>query len=135
MHSRRFHILMLVVICCIELYIGLYVRDQFIRPFIGDLLIVPLMCFFFSSLWPKRWPLIVPLMWAFALSVEFAQYFDLVPRLGLSHIPMVNILIGRVYDPLDLLAYSLGALLAVGLYVAHMRWVSVRQRALSTLLK
>lgn len=49
----------------------------------------------------------------FAFMVEFAQYFKLVEVLGLEGNRLARIVIGSTFDPLDLLAYTLGAIAVV----------------------
>ena len=40
MKKRIFYIISFLVIFCIEVLIALYVRDRFIRPYVGDMLVV-----------------------------------------------------------------------------------------------
>ena len=42
MKKRIFYIISFLVIFCIEVLIALYVRDRFIRPYVGDMLVVVL---------------------------------------------------------------------------------------------
>ena len=42
MKKRFFYIISFLVIFCIEVLIALYVRDCFIRPYVGDMLVVVL---------------------------------------------------------------------------------------------
>lgn len=42
MKKRIFYIISFLVIFCIEVFIALYVRDSFIRPYMGDALVVVL---------------------------------------------------------------------------------------------
>lgn len=60
-----------------ELLIGIYVRDSFIRPFVGDLLVVVLIyCFLMTFL--KKNPITVAIgVFVFACIVELNQYFKL----------------------------------------------------------
>ena len=93
----------------IEVLIALFVRDQLIRPFIGDVLVVMLIFFLlksFLTVSPKR--LLVGTL-AFAWTVEFAQYFNFVSLLGLENFKIAQIILGSTFDRLDLLAYTLGA--------------------------
>ena len=42
MKKRIFYIISFLVIFCIEVLIALYVRDNFVRPYVGDVLVVVL---------------------------------------------------------------------------------------------
>ena len=73
------------VILIIEFIIGVYIHDAFIRPYIGDVLVVILICcfiriFILRSL--RRLPVYV---FAFACFIELFQYFQLADRLELSN--------------------------------------------------
>jgi hypothetical protein len=46
-----------------------------------------------------------------AFFVELLQYFRVIDILGLEHNKVARVVIGSVFDPLDLLAYLVGAVL------------------------
>ncbi len=46
-----------------------------------------------------------------AYSIESLQYFDILSSLGLEHNALARLVLGAVYDPLDLFAYTLGGIL------------------------
>ena len=48
----------------------------------------------------------------FAYSIEISQYFKIIPLLGFRENFFTRIVFGSVFDPLDLIAYSIGGLLA-----------------------
>jgi hypothetical protein len=48
---------------------------------------------------------------ASAFTVEFLQYFRIIDLLGLEHSKIARVVIGSVFDPLDLIAYFTGAVL------------------------
>ena len=105
----------------VELGIGLYMHDRFIRPFIGDLLVVWLLFFLCRSLLVTAPSRLLLAVWVFCCAVEFGQYWRLVEVLHLDQVALARIVIGATFDGNDLLAYTLGALL---LYA----WLQVRQR-------
>ena len=94
----------------IELVIGLYVNDRFIRPFVGALLVVWLIFFLCRSLLVTSSPRLLLAVWLFCCAVEFGQYWRLVELLHLQQLPLARIVIGATFDGMDLLAYTLGAL-------------------------
>ena len=101
-----------------ETLIALYVRDRFIRPFLGDVLVVLLICFFFMSflaLAPRTLAL-ATLMLAFG--VEAAQYFDFLSLVGLGDYRLARVILGSTFDWLDLVAYAAG----FGVLVITGRW-------------
>ncbi|MGS0730155.1 ribosomal maturation YjgA family protein, partial [Shewanella sp. 0m-11] len=88
-------------------------NDGFIRPFIGDLLVVIWMFLLLASfinLSPIKLSVSVLIL---AYSIEIAQYFKLVNLLGLQNNSFARTVIGSTFDWLDFLAYSLGWLAIV----------------------
>lgn len=105
---RRPYLLAALLLFLIELFIALYVRDRFIRPYVGDFLVVILIYCFLMSFW-RAAPLKVALwVLAFSFAVEVGQHFHLVDRLGLGQCEVARIVIGTGFAWEDLLAYTLG---------------------------
>ncbi len=99
-----------LIIFGIEVIIARFVHDGFIRPFLGDALVIGLIYTFVKTFFntPPR-PAILGVV-AFAFTVEVAQYFQLAHYLGLADQRWAVIVLGATFDPLDLLAYVLGGL-------------------------
>jgi DMSO/TMAO reductase YedYZ heme-binding membrane subunit len=105
----------------VELGIALFVDDNFVRPYLGDVLVIPLV-YCFVATWFELAPLRLGLgVLAFAFGVEFAQYFQIVFRLGLAHNTIARTVIGTAYSPLDFVAYTVGAMLTVTMHQALRR--------------
>lgn len=98
-----------------EVLIALFVNDQFIRPFLGDVLVVILLFAFLKIFITKRDLLVALSVLTFAVLIEFAQYFKLNELLGLQDYKLCRIILGSTFDPLDLLAYFLGFIVALAL--------------------
>ena len=93
-----------------------WVHDTLIRPFIGDVLVVMLLfCLLRAVIQINNKHLIVAVL-IFSYAVEIGQYFQLAYLLGVAQYPIARIVIGSTFDGMDLVAYTLGALL---LSVAH----------------
>ncbi|MBN8673106.1 MAG: DUF2809 domain-containing protein [Chitinophagales bacterium] len=107
--NPRFFLLTLVLFV-IEVLIAVYVHDNFVRPYVGDYLVVMLLycgvrAFINAS--PLKIALAVLL---FAYFIELLQYFHLVDRLGLAGNTVARTVIGYGFEWLDLLAYTLGVI-------------------------
>ena len=116
------------LLLAVELVIGLYMHDRFIRPFVGDLLVVWLIFFLCRSLLITSWPRLLLAVWLFCCAVEFGQYWRLVEVLHLEQVPLARIVIGATFDGNDLLAYTLGALSLYTLLRFQQRRSSPRHR-------
>lgn len=96
-----------------EVLIALFVHDQFIRPYVGDFLVVILIyCFVKSFLNTPVVPTALGVL-LFAYTVEVLQYFRIVEVLGLQHSRAARIIIGSSFEWLDMLAYTLGILMVI----------------------
>jgi len=96
-----------------EVLIALFVHDQFIRPYIGDFLVVILIyCFVKSFLNTPVVPTALGVL-VFAYTVELLQYFRIVEVLGLQHSRAARIIIGSSFEWQDMLAYTMGVLMVI----------------------
>ncbi|MRG48311.1 DUF2809 domain-containing protein [Chitinophaga sp. SYP-B3965] len=97
-----------ILLFIIEVLIAAYLHDDFIRPYVGDFLVVILLyCFVRSFLQAPVVPVALAVL-AFSYLVETLQYFNVVKHLGLEHSRIANIVIGNYFTWSDILAYTLG---------------------------
>lgn len=94
--------------------IALWVRDGFVRPFLGDVLAVIWLYTVIRSFLKVSAKQGVTLAWTGAVALECAQYAGLITLLGLQDYKPARIILGATFDPLDLLAYTLGATCVYG---------------------
>lgn len=97
-----------ILLLLIEIAIARWVNDSFVRPYLGDYLVVILI---YATLMactklPIRTGLIATLLFAYA--VESAQYFNVVGLLGLENIKVARIIIGTSFSWMDMVCYTLG---------------------------
>lgn len=92
----------------IEVLIALYVHDRFVRPYIGDVLVVILIYCFVCSFVKGPVLTIALFVLAFSFLVETMQYYNLVKLLGLEHSKLANVVIGNFFSWVDILAYTVG---------------------------
>lgn len=99
------------VVLIIEILIALFVRDSFIRPYGGDILVTILICCFMRMIFMEKIPLLPLWVFLFAVTVEVLQYFDIVSILGLGGIKFFVVLVGNSFSVIDILCYAIGCLL------------------------
>ena len=110
---NRLYFILSVLLFGIEILIAKFAHDQFIRPYVGDLLVVILIyCFIKSFL---NTPVLITALFVllFAYTVEILQYFHIVERLGLQKSKFARIIIGTSFEWIDLIAYTLGIALVL----------------------
>lgn len=106
--KRLIYAVVAVVLLVIEVLIALYVRDNFIRPYFGDVLVVILLYAVVRAIVPNRFPLLPLAIFIFAVLVEIGQYFNYVDLIGLGDIKFFRIVMGTGYDFKDILCYAVG---------------------------
>ena len=117
----KHYALLAIGLFLLELGIALYVHDQLIRPWIGDMLVVILLFALCRSVIRANHYLLSLAVLLFAYAIEIGQYFNLVARLGLEQNRLARVVIGATFDLHDLLAYTVGALLICLVQLASRR--------------
>lgn len=102
------------LILMVEILIALFVRDRFIRPYGGDILVTVLICCFVRIFFPEKIKLLPLWVFLFSAMVEVGQYFDYVTLLGLGEIEFFRILLGTSFSTADIVCYGIGCLLFFG---------------------
>lgn len=104
-----------VLLFITEVLIALYLHDRFVRPYVGDYLVVILIYCFVRSF--VRMPVLPAAMavLVFSYSIETLQYFNIVTILGLEDVKIARIVIGTGFSWWDLVAYTLGIATVVAL--------------------
>lgn len=97
-----------VLIFGIEVLIALFVKDTFVRPYLGDVLVVILIYCFIRSFVSLPVLTLATAVLAFAFVVEFLQYVHLVEWLGLEDSAVARTVMGTSFAWRDLLAYIAG---------------------------
>jgi Protein of unknown function (DUF2809) len=97
-----------VLLLVTEICIAVFMREQFIRPFIGDVLVVILIYCLIKTFWNIRVRVASFSVFAFACTIEVLQYFNLVGLLGLQKYQLLVIILGSTFDWNDILAYAIG---------------------------
>jgi hypothetical protein len=98
----------------IEVAIAVFFDDQFIRPFVGDVLVVMLIYGFVKTFWKIRSQVAALSVFVFACAIEGLQYLNLVDRLGLRQYKLLAIILGTTFDWKDIFAYALGTAIVLG---------------------
>lgn len=97
-----------LAILLIEILIALYVRDAFIRPYVGDVLAVMLVYCGLRAIFAIGPWTAVAISLAIAFAIEFGQMVNLVDRIGLGDNAIARVVIGTGFEVKDLVAYLAG---------------------------
>lgn len=121
---RSVYAVSFAVILIIEILIALFVRDSFIRPYGGDILVTILICCLIRMIFLDKIPLLPLWVFLFAVLVEVLQYFDIVSLLGLGDIKFFVVLIGNSFSFVDIICYAVGCVL---FYLREKFLISVKE--------
>ncbi len=92
----------------IEIFIASYIKDDYIRPYLGDFLVVILIyCFLMAISQLSVLKGIITVL-VFSFAVEFFQLINIVKVLQYQPPKIVMVILGSSFSVWDLLAYSLG---------------------------
>lgn len=120
-----------VILLIIEIYIGVFVHDKIIRPFVGDALIV-LVIYFFIRSFIKKLRFLPVYVFLFACVIEIGQYFNLISILHMENFKFARIIIGATFDFKDIFSYLIGTIF---IYVYETLEVKVIKKVYNTNLR
>ena len=122
MKKRILYAVATLFLLLIEVIIALYVHDDFIRPYVGDVLVVIVIYTFIRIIVPEKCKLIPLFLFIFAAGVELLQLANIVEILGIADNKYLKILIGSVFDIKDIVCYAVGCVI-----LCMYEWVRVRR--------
>ena len=108
MKNRLWFIVALATVVGIEVVIGKYVHDAFIRPYLGDVLIVVAVYLLVRAIWPKGHRLLPVWVFLFAAAVECMQGFGWADLPVIRDTRLLRIVLGSTFDWRDIVCYAVG---------------------------
>jgi hypothetical protein len=113
LHVNKNYFLLTLLLFVIEVCIALFVHDNFIRPYFGDVLVVILIYCFVKSFLKVSVAKAAIAVLLFAFMVETLQYFLIVEKLNLQHNKIARTVIGTSFAWEDILAYIAGIVIVI----------------------
>lgn len=108
MKKRIMYAIAALVLFGVEVCIALFVHDNFVRPYLGDVLVVILIHCAVRVVFPAKPRLLPVYVFLFACAIEVTQYVHLLDLLGLAHIGWLRVVIGGTFDWGDIACYAVG---------------------------
>ena len=112
----RFHsgyALAALALFLIEVTIALFVRDRFVRPYLGDVLAVILVYTALRAAFNVGTVAAAAIAFLIAAMIELGQLLRLLDLLGLGNNRIARTVLGYGFEWRDFLAYAAGALIAL----------------------
>ena len=113
MNKRITYLIFTIILLTVEVLIALFIHDDFVRPYIGDVLVVMVLYTFIRIFVPEKIKMLPSYILCLAVLVEILQYFRIVEVLGLQDNRFFSVLIGSVFDMKDIICYAIGCILIV----------------------
>lgn len=128
--SFRFNLkyfIIFISIFIIEVCIAIFIKDNFIRPYFGDYLVIFLVYFFVLSFIEADINKIAKATLRFAFLVEVIQAFNILERLNLEKNKFLKIVLGNTFSFEDLFIYWLAYLTIISA-IAYNKAISDRKQ-------
>ena len=113
-NKRIIYSVLFIVLVIVEVFIGVFVHDSFVRPYIGDVLIVIVIYCFIRIFIPEKVKMLPLYIFLFSAGVEVLQGLHIADMLGITS-PLIRTIIGTVCDPKDIVCYAAGCVI-LGIY-------------------
>ncbi|KNY30034.1 DUF2809 domain-containing protein [Pseudobacteroides cellulosolvens] len=110
--KKRLMYFTLSILCFLSciIIVKLFDDNLFIRGFTGDIIVILLIYFLVKAIYDVKPSHLAILVLGLGFITEFLQYAKLIRLLGLEQNTIAKLIIGSVFDPFDLIAYTLGAI-------------------------
>ncbi len=120
--ERVIYICVFLALVIVEILIALFVHDNFIRPYGGDIIIVGVIYCFIRILFPYRFTKLPFYVFVMALTVEIAQYFRYVELFGLANNKLMRTVLGTSFSVHDIICYGIGAVICLVIQFIVLRY-------------
>ena len=101
-----------IILFLLEVYIGIYVHDNFVRPYLGDTIVVILLYTMARTIFVDNFVWLSGGIFIFATLVEISQIFPLCDLLHIQN-TLIRVLMGTSFSFIDIIAYFFGCLITL----------------------
>ena len=110
-HFNKTYFRLAILLFVIEVLMALFLHDDFIRPYFGDVLVVIFIYCTIKSFIKASVLSVAIFTLLFSFTIETMQYFKIVKLLGMQHSKLANTVIGNSFSWIDILAYTVGIII------------------------
>ncbi len=104
-----------IFIFFIEVLIAVYVHDRFVRPYLGDVLVVILIYCFLKSFLKLPVVTVAIFVLLFSFTIELLQFLNIVEKLHLEDSKIARTVIGTSFSWIDLITYIVGIAIVISI--------------------
>jgi len=106
--------LLFLLLTGVEVLIALFVHDDFVRPYVGDALVVIVIYCFVRIFFPDGIRLLPLYIFLFSVAVELMQLFGVMQILSGGN-RFLTVLLGSAFSIWDIVCYAAGCVVLVGI--------------------
>ncbi len=111
MKKKRLAFLLIFLLLVIsEFIIGIYFHDDFVRPFVGDVIIAVVLYTFVRVFFPEKLYWLSAAVFVFCAAVEFSQIIPLCDLIGVKN-NFLRTLMGVSFAWEDIICYAVGCII------------------------
>ncbi len=118
--ERVIYLVVFLILLAAEVCLAVFVHDDFIRPYAGDVLAVGVVYYFIRIFYPQRFALLPLYVFLIAVIIECLQLFNLAGLIGVEN-QALKIIIGSVFDWKDIVCYAIGCTIIAAIDVVKRR--------------
>lgn len=107
------YLISFIIFFIIEILIAVFIHDNFIRPYIGDVLVI-ILIYMFIKIFVDKVEKLPIYIFLFAVFVEILQLVKIVELLDLQNNKIISTIIGTTFDVKDLICYFVGSIILIG---------------------
>ncbi|MBR2315978.1 MAG: DUF2809 domain-containing protein [Clostridia bacterium] len=108
--SRLMFLSAFILLFAVEALIAIYIHDDFVRPYVGDMIVTAVVWCFARIVFPDRFRLMSLYVMIFAILVEIGQYFHYTELLGITN-PILVTMMGTSFAWADIACYAVGCII------------------------
>ena len=108
--KRLLNLLIFILLTAIEVLIALFVHDNFVRPFVGDVIVVAVIYYFIRIFFPVGIKYLPVYIFVFSLVVEFMQLFGITQMVSFGN-KFLSVLLGNSFSVWDIFCYAVGCII------------------------
>src|SRR5690606_28045220 len=107
-----------IILFLVEIFIAVFIKDNFFRPYFGDFLVVILLYCLIRSFFKIPVLTVAIIVLLFAITIELLQYMNLLNFLQWQDSGLAKTVLGNHFDSGDIAAYTLGIIFVIAVEVA-----------------
>ena len=112
MNKRIKYLIGFVILLITEIFIALYVHDNIIRPYVGDILVIICIYLLLRTIIPEKVKYLPLYVLILAILVETMQYFNITDILSVQN-KILKIALGSTFDIKDIICYVIGYIIII----------------------